>query len=283
MSARHLINNLPGVARRYQRFRYRNWVRNLDPDWVSSAPRPDFIVIGAPKCGTSWLLAALKQHPNVRMAPKEIEYFSFHLDYPFEWYLEHFARLTASLESSGASSFILGEKSARYCSIPTANIRRVRELLPNVRLVLMARDPVARHWAHAKRHFGKRQFHNPEMAVLDVPRSKLFAFFTEMRPLSEFSKIIANWTAVFPSSQLLVVSQEATLRSPRATFDEVIRYIGAPTNYDPSTITYLTRQSNRGPRVEMPADVAAFLEDMFAAERKWLRGLFGERAFLHVS
>ena len=131
MSARHLINNLPGVARRYQRFRYRNWIRKIDPHWVSSAPRPHFIIIGAPKCGTSWLLAVLKQHPNVRMAPKEIEYFSFHLEYPFEWYLEHFARLTAgSLEPPGSTPLVLGEKSARYCSIPQAQIRRVRELLP---------------------------------------------------------------------------------------------------------------------------------------------------------
>ena len=217
------------------------------------------------------------------MAPKEIEYFSFHLDYPFEWYLEHFARLTASLEPPGSTPLVLGEKSARYCSIPQAQIRRVRELLPDVRLVLMARDPIDRHWAHAKRHFGKRQFHNPEMAVLDVPRSKLFSFFDEMRPLSEFSKIIANWTTVFPSSQLLVVSQEAMLRSPRATFDAVVEYIGAPTNYDPTAITYLAKQSNRGPRVEMPADVAEFLEDMLLTERKWLRELFGKRAFLHVS
>ena len=281
MSARHFMGNFPSMARRYQRFRYRNFIRNVDPSSTSSAPRPDFIVIGAPKCGTSWLLGALKQHPNIKMAPKEIEYFSFHLDYPFEWYLEHFARLTSAPESPGSSSFIIGEKSARYCSMPTGHIQRVRELLPDVRLVLMTRDPVARHWAHAKRHFGQRQFRNSETAVLDIPRRKLFAFFDEVRPLSEFSKIIANWTSVFPSPQLLVVSQEATLRSPRETFDAVIEFIGAPVDYDPGSITYLLRQRNRGPRVEMPPDVAIYLETMFAKERKWLRDLFGERACLH--
>jgi hypothetical protein len=282
MSARYLIGYLPGVARRYQRFRYRNWVQNLDPNWLSSARRPDFIVIGAPKCGTSWLLSALNQHPNIRMPPREVEYFSLHLDYPVAWYLEHFANLAGGPEPCG-TTYIVGEKSARYCSMPQSHIERVRELMPDVRIVLMARDPVARHWAHAKRHFGKRRYRHPEQAILDVPRRKLFAFFEETRPLGEFSKIITNWTSVFPPSQLLVISQEATLKSPRETFDAVLEFIGAPTDYDPAAITYLSRQTNRGPQVEMPAEVAAFLETMFAAERTWLRNLFGERAFLHVS
>ena len=39
-------------------------------------PRPDFVIIGAPKCGTSWLQRALAQHPDIVMVPDEIEYFS---------------------------------------------------------------------------------------------------------------------------------------------------------------------------------------------------------------
>lgn len=229
------------------------------------------------------MLSALGQHPNIKMVPKEIEFFSLHSDYPVEWYLEHFARLVAAPEGIEPEPLVIGEKSARYCAMPESQIRRVRELVPRVRLVLMARDPIARHWAHAKRHFGKRQYRNPEAAVLDVPRRKLFAFFEETRPLSEFSRIIGNWTSVFSSSQLLVVSQEATLRSPRKSFDAVLEHIGASTDYDPAAITYLSRQSNRGPRVEMPPDVAAVLHDMFAAERKWLSELFGEQAFVHAT
>jgi hypothetical protein len=166
--------------------------------------------------------------------------------------------------------------------MPQGHIHKMRELLPDVRLVLMARDPIARHWAHAKRHFGKRQFNNPEMAVLGVPRNKLFAFFAETRPLSEFSKMIANWTSIFPTSQLLVISQEGTLQSPRATFDAVLKYIGASSDYDANSVTYLSRQRNRGPRVEMPPDVGEFLEDMFAKEREWLRALFAEQAVLSL-
>lgn len=279
---RQFVSAFPGVGRRYERFRYRNWGRKVAV-FAARPPQPDFIIIGAPKCGTSWLQAVLNQHPDIKMVPDEIEYFSLHADYPREWYFEHFVRRLAAEEIAEPGSFILGEKSARYCAILPDQIKRIRELLPYTKLVLMTRDPVARHWAHAKRNFEKRRLHNREMAALSLPRQKLFDYFRETQPLGEFSNIIANWTSVFPASQLLIVSQEKTLASPRETFHAVLDHIGASRGYDPAKLTFLPRQVNRGPSLEMPEDVAAFLEDMFGNERKRLRDLFGDRSFVYVS
>jgi hypothetical protein len=38
----------------------------------------------------------------------------------------------------------------------------------------------------------------------------------------------------------------------------------------------LTAATNLGPRVEMPEEIGAYLEAMFAGEREWLRNLLGE-------
>ena len=242
-----------------------------------SEPRPDFLIIGAPKCGTSWLQGVLAQHPNILMVPEEIEYFSQHLDYPLEWYLDQFAQGLASANAAERGSYLRGEKSARYCSISSDRIRLVHQLFPDARLILMTRDPVARHWSHAKRYYSKRHLTKKEGGVLAVPQDELFAYFSSTRHLSEFSTMVANWTAVFPREQLLVISQERTLAEPRATFDTVLDHIGAPKNYDPTAISFLTEQKNRGPKVEMPEHVGAFLEDMFASERARLKELMGER------
>jgi hypothetical protein len=276
---RKITGAFPTLTRRYQRFRYRNWQSKIAI--AGRPPRPDFIIIGAPKCGTSWLQTVLNQHPGIKMVPDEIEYFSFNSDKPPEWYFEHFVRRLEAEQIADRGPFILGEKSARYCAISPDRIKRVHELLPDIKLILMTRDPVARHWAHAKRNFEKRALSNREMAALRVPREKLFAYFNETRPLGEFSNIIANWTSVFPASQLLILSQEKALASPQETFHAVLSHIGASGAYDPSKVTFLQRQVNRGPRVEMPADVGAFLEDMFAEERCRLRSLFGERSYVY--
>ena len=286
VSARQVTDRLPIVSKQLQRIRYRNWARetsNVDHAGGADLLRPNFLIVGAPKCGTSWLMGGLGQHPNVIMLPEEIEYFSLHLDYPLAWYAEHFARQRDTVKDAKRAPYLLGEKSARYCAMPIANIEHARKVLPDAKLILMTRDPVSRHWAHAKKFFAKRKLINPDQAVLSMNRRKLLEFFEAMRPLGEFSKIIGNWTSVYPKDRLLVLSQEKALTSPQAILDAVREHLGLAADFEPGSLAFMTKQRNRGPNVEMPQDVAEFLEGMFADERQWLRDFFGDRPFVHLS
>jgi hypothetical protein len=240
---------------------------------LSHLPRPDFVIIGAPKCGTSWLQRALAQHPDIVMVPDEIEYFSSHLDLPLDWYLAHFASaLAASRQASGAPR-ALGEKSARYCAIELDRIRMLHRLVPEAKIILMIRDPVNRHWSHAKRFFSKRRFNPREGGVAAVPREELLAFFDNTRPLGEFSSMVEKWTAVYPARQLLIVSQEGALTRPREAYDATLEHIGVSRDYDPAKIKLLRAETNLGPRLEMPKEVGDYLETMFAGERERLQDL----------
>ncbi len=216
------------------------------------------------------------------MVPDEIEYFSSHLDLPLEWYLNHFTRELAGMDRQAGTRRVIGEKSARYCSIDPERIRLVHRLLPEAKIILMTRDPVARHWSHAKRFFSKRRFNRREGGVLAVPREELFTFFERMRPLSEFSTIIGNWTSIYEPRQLLIISQEAALARPREAYDATLEHIGASRKYNPAKIKLLRAETNLGPKVEMPDDVRAHLEAMFAVERERLRALLGDRTAVYV-
>jgi Sulfotransferase family/BRCA1 C Terminus (BRCT) domain len=248
-------------------------------------PYPHFIIIGAPKCGTSWLLAALGQHSSIIVVPDEIEYFSSYIrERPIEWYLDQFDQQVKALAASKAPDHLLGEKSAHYSVMSREAIQTVRNLLPNVRLILMMRDPVSRHWAHTKRYFSKARIAEREGGdVQSVPRDRLYDFMTRSRNLGEYSAMIHHWTTIYPAEQLLLVAQEHALSSPRATFDAVLAHLGLPTTYDPASIPLLLRQRNRGPSVEMPAEVGAFLQSMFAAERQRFRAVFDEAGVVNAA
>jgi sulfotransferase family protein len=272
------------LRRRLEQIRYRRSghdVRKFDAAALQSSglPRPDFIIIGAPKCGTSWLQRALGQHPEILMVPDEIEYFSMHLDYPVEWYLNHFAR---AARGGTPPARVLGEKSARYCAIGPDRIAIVHRLLPDAKLVLMTRDPIARHWSQAKRFFSKKRFNKREGGALGIPRAELFDYFERMRPLGEFSTMIANWTGVYPKERLLIVSQEKTLERPREAYDAVLEHVGVSRDYDPAAITRLQTETNPGPQLKMPDDIAAYLENMFAGERERLHTLLGDGTAVYV-
>jgi len=257
-------------------------LRRIDHARSSHLPRPDFIIIGAPKCGTSWLQRVLGQHPEVTVVPDEIEYFSAHLDFPLEWYLSHFARAARAASASSGTPRVIGEKSARYCSMPPDRIRLVHGLLPDAKLILMTRDPVARHWSQAKRYFSKRRFNKRGDSVLAIPRDELFDFFERMRPLGEFSVMISNWLAVYPPRQLLIISQERALARPRDVYDAVLDHIGASRHYDPVAIKLLQAETNVGPKLPMPADIAEHLETMFASERDRYPELLGDRTGVYA-
>ncbi len=245
-------------------------------------PRPDFIIIGAPKCGTSWLQRALGQHPGILMVPDEIEYFSMHLDYPLDWYLNHFAHAAKATRSGSAISPVMGEKSARYCAIEPDRVAIVHRLLPDARLILMTRDPIARHWSQAKRFFSKKRFNKREGGVFGVPRGELFDYFERMRPLGGFSTMIANWTGIYPPERLLIVSQEKALERPREAYDAVLEHLGVSRDYDPKAIKILDAETNLGPKLEMPKDIGDYLESMFAGERERLHKMLGDRTAVYV-
>src|SRR5262245_39274524 len=162
---KHLFRIWESLRKRLVHLRYGHSRGVAEVHWSSVTnrfPRPNFIIIGAPKCGTSWLQRTLGQHPGILMVPDEIEYFSMHLNYPIEWYLNHFARVRRKEKSLPRAPFVLGEKSARYCAMEPDRIARVHRLLPDAKLILMTRDPITRHWSQAKRFFSKRRFNKRE-------------------------------------------------------------------------------------------------------------------------
>lgn len=106
---------------------------------------PDYIVIGAMKCGTTTLAAQLGAQAGIFMAePKEPNYFSDDEIYArgAEWYGGLFAR--------AETGDILGEASTHYTKRPELpqTVTRMKAALPDVRLVYMIRDPMARLVSH---------------------------------------------------------------------------------------------------------------------------------------
>ncbi len=106
---------------------------------------PDFIIIGAMKCGTSTLAAQLAAQPGVFMTtPKEPNFFSD--DDVFargpDWY--------ASLFADAAPGDLKGEASTHYTKLPDYPdcAARLHAALPQARLIYLTRDPVERLISH---------------------------------------------------------------------------------------------------------------------------------------
>jgi hypothetical protein len=99
---------------------------------------PNFLLIGAPKAGTTSLWHHLGQHPDIHMsATKEPNHFS-----PLGgWRVDD--RATYEALFAGTAARIRGEASVAYLSDPASPGLLARHV-PDARLVAVLRDPVAR-------------------------------------------------------------------------------------------------------------------------------------------
>jgi hypothetical protein len=101
--------------------------------------RPDFFIVGAPKCGTTALYDYLSQHPDVFVPPtKEIHFFGRDLYSPTylrdgEKYLSLFAGARDEKRVGEASVWYLYSKQSA---------REIKEFSPEARIIIMLRNPV---------------------------------------------------------------------------------------------------------------------------------------------
>src|SRR6201995_1980096 len=114
---------------------------------------PDFLVIGAPKAGTTALHAALARHPGLFMSPvKEPKFFLSDGPPPTKGgpgdaltYREHVWRRPdyEALFDPAPPGTLRGESTPLYLYDRAAG-RRIRETIPAARLIVVLRDPVER-------------------------------------------------------------------------------------------------------------------------------------------
>jgi hypothetical protein len=101
--------------------------------------KPNFFIIGAPKCGTTAMSEYLRTHPNVFMSePKEPSFFSEDVapsNYrSYDEYLELF-------KNALPSHSVVAEASTRYIHSRQA-LSKIREAQPDAKLLAMLRHPI---------------------------------------------------------------------------------------------------------------------------------------------
>jgi hypothetical protein len=110
---------------------------------------PDFVGIGAQRCGTTWLYEMLKSHPQIRMSTeKELNFFNVNYHRGIEWYQKFFI--------GTPSHMICGEYSPRYLANKNTP-KRIKQTIPGAKLLVSLRNPVeqvfSRYNYKVKMHF----------------------------------------------------------------------------------------------------------------------------------
>jgi hypothetical protein len=247
---------------------------------------PDFIIIGARRCGTTSLYNYLTEHPDVLPAlKKEIFFFDLFYDKGVEWYRWHFpTRIEKRLrEAMGRSKVITGEATPSYIFDAMAP-KRIHSFNPNAKLIVCLRNPV--ETAISAYNFGlKMKTYTAEEVVfekvvsgeLDYVARGGKPFFQqnghkEIDPhctylaRGRYIDLLEPWFNVFPDDQIKVVISEQLFENPNRVYNEVLEFLGLQPH---KLRTYETFNSNEYGGVD--AGVKREMASYFAPHNRRLR------------
>jgi hypothetical protein len=201
------------------------------------AAKPNFFIVGAPKCGTTALYEYLRPHPNIFMARvKEPHYFAKDLGtYPFIKTAEDYAGLFADARERHLR---VGEASVYYLR-STVAIANIREFNPDARLIAMFRNPVEMlHSFHAQLLYVAEESESDFETAwrLQEQRSRGIAlpprsrgpFLVQYRELARFGTQTERLLSIFPREQVKLILYDDFAASPQAVYDDVVGFLGIP-------------------------------------------------------
>ncbi|MFG1705849.1 sulfotransferase family protein [Nonomuraea sp. M3C6] len=202
-------------------------------------PLPNFLVIGAPKAGTTALHAALQEHPALFLSHvKEPKFFLTDGPPPArggpgdaQTYREHVWRRAdyEALFATAPEAALLGESTPFYLYDLAAQ-RRIHAAIPHARLIAILRDPVERahsNWTHLW-SAGLEPIGDLVRACEAEPDriEAGWAHFWHYTALGRYGEQLAHLLTLFPREQVLIFRYRDLLDDPARTLDRICAFLG---------------------------------------------------------
>lgn len=232
---------------------------------------PDFLIIGAPRCGTSSLFINLLQHPQItgphsekstRMRPyKEAHFFNkpkrynrWRNRYGIEWYKSLFFEATKdSLCFEATPSYFFDTHSAQ----------RIFEHLPGGKFIVLLRNPVERAesclW---EREHNGRAWNPDELKKPKYDRIRLI-----------YAEALRRWLSYYPRDRFLIIKSEDYFEDEKKMIAQCFNWLGIKTINIKEPLFYDNRIKSH--HREMSDGVKEYLGEFFKPYNQELYELLG--------
>lgn len=216
---------------------------------------PNFVVAGAPRCGTTSLHYYLRQHPQVCMsAIKEPNFFLFGADGAAHIAEEPIIRKSVrklsdyrALFRPTAQTRAIGDVSPLYLYTREA-AAQIRDMCGVVRVVCVLRRPDERAWSHFLHAMPDVAADRRDELFADLvdtemragPRYEPYRTRTHLARLGRYDEQLARYAEAFGEDNVLVLLTEELADDARGTLTTVCTFLGV----DPSEELQLDQRYN---------------------------------------
>ena len=201
---------------------------------------PDFLLIGAPKAGTTALHSALAAHPGLYMsAVKEPKFFLTDGPPPVrgggpgdvQTYREHIWRREdyEALFAAARPGMLCGESTPFYLYDHAAQ-SRIRHLIPHAKLIVTLRDPVERahsNWTHL--WSAGLEPVGDFLRACEAEERRVaagWAHFWHYTRLGRYGEQLDHLLTQFPREQVHILRYRDLVDDPAQTLEQICAFLG---------------------------------------------------------
>ena len=236
---------------------------------------PDYMVIGAQKAGTTWLWDNMVVHP--RIEPARDVNVPGHMDYRKEIHFwtdaDRFAKGLSFYQERFADKrdgCLIGDHTPTLYAMPEKKIKMIAELVPNIPVILILRNPVERALSCLKMmHSGT----HGRPYLDDVSAEKVYEFLSVFQRYGAYSTALALWRKYFNVS---VFFYEDLKERPYNFLNVIFETIGVEKVIDWTGFPIESRPM-KSPSFWIKDSYMDFLKNMFRAEIRILSLEFGDK------
>ncbi|MEZ4907357.1 MAG: sulfotransferase domain-containing protein [Saprospiraceae bacterium] len=228
-----MTNDFIFFIKRLLNFLYRKNPLKLN----SFRAKPEFLIIGAMKAGTTYAFNLLRQHPDLRLPKeKEIDFFDINYVEGVNWYKYQFPFNFRKNKKTG-------EATPYYLYHPLA-AERAYKFNPNFKIIIFLRNPVNRSISHYNfiknmknmvpfsdiLGIGDLEISNQELIEKDLINGKIksslihrnFSFLRRSLYLYQ----IERWEKHFKKENFIFIKSEEFYKNPLKEINRVFNFIG---------------------------------------------------------
>lgn len=249
---------------------------------------PNFIIIGAMRCGTTSLFEYLVQHPQI-MTPlyKEVRYFTDRYWLGPLFYRACFPTWRQMQRQTSLGPPATFDATPAYMFNPAA-VKRIKQKLPDVRLVAILRDPIDRAISHYRfaRNNGwetldfdaaiaaepermRRLPGESDAKYYDRPSIRRLSYMMRGQYAPQLQRVVET----FGHDHLHVMCFETLISNPQPTFERMLEFLGLEP-YD--GIEFKQHHGAKAAPPEIAPETMQRLRESFTPHYEPLRREFGD-------
>ena len=216
-----------------------------DSTFDDPRPRPNLFLVGAPKSGTTALATYLGEHPDVFMAPWELNFFGTDLSFrtstgaPSRIRLEDYL---STFSSHGAQRY-RGDHSVFY--LYSGDSHEIRAFAPDARIVIILRNPVDQMYSEHSELLYQGDEDIPDFATAleaekkdralgrRIPAGCRKPFALQYRAVARYHDQVERYLKTFGPARVCVVVHDDLARDTAGEHRRVLEFLQVDPQHEP--------------------------------------------------